>query len=166
MPQFHLHKLKLSKAQMRKLAKGERVKLAYSDLHGSVPVHLTKRQLNKIQKSLSDHKGMMLQFSEKQAKHNVKRGGDFWGDLWGGIKGVASDVYNQALKPMITPQNAMALAKMAAGVKKTKKSKKGGSPVLNGYGEEEYKYPNRKLLNLMPVFKALGIKLPGYGKSK
>jgi hypothetical protein len=120
---FHKHQLGLSKEQMKKLLKGKTVTIPYNKMTGSVPVFLTKRQMNKLQRHHAAKKGLRLLFTDKQIKYHAKHGSGFWDDVWGGIKGVVGDVYNQALKPMITPQNAMLAAKMLGGKRKCKRGR-------------------------------------------
>jgi hypothetical protein len=89
---FHIAKLKLSKEQGKKLLKGYRIKLTHSQLSGSIPIKLTKRQLNKLQKSKRDKVGMMLVLSPSQIRQNVKKGSGFFSDLWSGIKDVSEKI--------------------------------------------------------------------------
>lgn len=78
---LHLEKMTLSPLQAKKLMQGKRVKLIASHLHGKDPVHLTKRQLNKLQKNRKLKKGMMLAFSPKQVKHHAKHGGNIFSSI-------------------------------------------------------------------------------------
>ncbi len=78
------HKMKLSQAQIKKLAQGESIRLKNLDLVGDVPVLLTKTQANKLKKSYMAGSGMVFSMSNKQIK------GNGWGSFWkGAVKTVA-----------------------------------------------------------------------------
>jgi len=70
-----------------------------------------------IQPAIKRTCGMLVSSHHVQRKNGIIKASGFFDDLWNGIKTVASDAYNQIVKPQMNPQNAAALMKMAAGVK-------------------------------------------------
>lgn len=87
---LHGANVKLSKAQMMKLAKGEKVRLSVAGLSGNNHVMLTKTQHNKLEKCRREHKGMDLILSK-----TALSGSGFMDS----IKNASNWVYNNALKP-------------------------------------------------------------------
>ena len=75
MTEYHKCQISLSKPQMGKLGKGLGVRVGNKDLAGSQTVHLTKRQCNKIAKCKRLKTGLVLKMSDKQIRHNVRKGG-------------------------------------------------------------------------------------------
>jgi hypothetical protein len=88
------HSLDLSPAQKKKLANGEKVRISHKGLNGSHPAYLTKSQYNKIKKAYENNKGVDLQFSQKQVKHHISKGGSLWSDVRDFVKGKARDAYD------------------------------------------------------------------------
>ena len=57
------------------------LRLKHSHLRGSDELMLTKRQINKIGKSLRDGTGSDIKISKTQIRHSVKRGGNLFSSL-------------------------------------------------------------------------------------
>lgn len=100
MSSYQSHSFKLSPAQVKKLAKCDKVRIKYENLNGSHPVSLTQTQLKKVKKSMELKKGMDLQLTPKQVKHNVKVGGSIWSDAWSAMKSLGKDTFNRVIKPV------------------------------------------------------------------
>ena len=96
MSSYQSHSFKLSPAQIKKLAKCDKIRIKYENLSGSYPVHLTQTQLKKVKKSMELKKGMDLQLTSKQVKHNVKHGGS----IWSSIKDFGENTFNRVIKPV------------------------------------------------------------------
>ena len=73
---YHPHGFNLSNAQMTKLCKGGSVRVTHSNLNGPENVHLTKTQLNRLNKAHRDKVGMILKLSAPQLKKTIS-GGSF-----------------------------------------------------------------------------------------
>jgi len=81
-------------AQLKKLAKGESVRIDPKHHGGSEVAHLTKVQINKLHKALSNKKGVNLRLSNAQLAHHKKAGGNIFGDIFNGIKSGVSKAVN------------------------------------------------------------------------
>ncbi len=92
---FHRVGLKLTGPHMKKLARGERIRLTHSQI-GSGPhaVHVTKTQLGRMKKAKAEKKGMMLQMSKTQLRHNKMHGTGMFSNL---LKSGASALLNSGL---------------------------------------------------------------------
>ena len=82
-PYAYTHSLNLSQAQMQKLLKGQPVTLKHGSLTGAVPVHLTKSQMSKIQKSHLTGKGTSFKMGQRQARLHGK---GWFGDAFNFVK--------------------------------------------------------------------------------
>lgn len=79
---FHVAHVHLSPTQVQKLMRGHNIRLTHANLmKASHPVHLTKRQHNKLMKHKKLGRGMMLQFSPKQVRHHLKHGGSIFSKI-------------------------------------------------------------------------------------
>lgn len=105
--------LHLTQAQAHRLLSGDAVRLSLSALksEGTVPVLLTKRQMNKMAKSASKGVGCQLQLSEAQLKamHQSKMGEGIIGDVF---KKVGQTAFN-GVKYVATSKPARFLASHA-----------------------------------------------------
>ena len=63
----------LSPVQLRKIMKGDKVRMRKNHNHGS-RVYLTKEQVHQIELAHSKNKGTMISFSESQIKHHTGKG--------------------------------------------------------------------------------------------
>lgn len=75
------HRISLSTKQAHTLASGGRIQLKQEQLKGGTEVHLTTRQLAKLQKHEAAGKGMELHLSAKQLKHHEIHGAGLFSDL-------------------------------------------------------------------------------------
>ena len=79
--------VKLSTGQKEKLAKAlsnksaVTIRLTKGDLTGSDELMLTKTQLKRIQKTMSNGTGVDLKISKSQIRHLVQEGGSLWSSL-------------------------------------------------------------------------------------
>ena len=96
---YILTKIGLTKAQVRKLANGHGIQLTAAAIrHGSHPVHLTRTQINHLQKAAAAGKGARLSFSAKQTRHHIKMGAGFFSDFAKGFRDGFSTVINAGSK--------------------------------------------------------------------
>lgn len=89
-------KLQLSKDQIKKLGKGQKIMLQPHMIGKGVETYVPKRLLNKLVKASSLKKGCRIGLCQKDINFNSKKGGSFWGDVWGGIKTVGKEAINIA----------------------------------------------------------------------
>lgn len=137
-----LHKIMLSvpKAHGKHLLSGGSVKLKL--VKGKHALFLTKPQLSKLQKAVDSGKtGVIIKLTKAQITHQVMNGGSFWSSIWSGIKKVASDVYDEAVKPNI---GKVANAVVDAGIRKVagsgvKKRKSKAKANAKGKGKAKAK---------------------------
>ena len=96
---YILTKVALTRAQARKLAKGQGVQLKAAAIKsGSHPIYLTKTQINHLQKAAAAGKGARINFSGKQTAHHIKMGAGFFSDFAKGFRDGFSAVVNGGAK--------------------------------------------------------------------
>ena len=98
MSKYHKHCVKLSQAQMRTLAKGGKISIRHSHLHGPHELHLTSTQLARLNRHHANKTGMHLQMSNAQLSHHKRIGGNILSDLLGKLKSGAATLGNHAIK--------------------------------------------------------------------
>ena len=141
MTEYHQHSFGISDYQVKRLAKGEKIRIKVENMTGSVPVCLTTLQMKKVERHLKAGKGMDLQLSPKQIAQCVKFGGSIWGSIKDGLKSVgkfgldkiaipvATNLFNQRVLPVVTRKvedlGDRALKKVGMGAK-PKRAQKGG----------------------------------------
>ena len=118
-------KLKLTKVQKIKLAKGQSVQIHYSSMGVGDTIHIGKRMLNKLKKAKALKKGCRIYLSSKE----IKRGGDFWGDLWGGIKSVGREVVKYAPEVIGLAKEIIPMVQQVQGMGRKRTVKRGGQAL-------------------------------------
>ena len=68
--EYHIQPL--SRTTLTKLSRGHPIRIKKH--HSGHKIHLTKEQLDKLEKAFANKKGSMVQFSESQIKHNSGKG--------------------------------------------------------------------------------------------
>jgi len=76
MVQYHKFEIDLSPAQVKKLAKGHRVRISKHSLGTGHLYYLTKVQYNRLKGRFIKGQGAELMMSAPQLKHNIKEGGN------------------------------------------------------------------------------------------
>jgi hypothetical protein len=147
MSTFHKHGISVSQVQVRKLARGEKVRLKHESLHGPHAVYLTKTQHGRLSKAHAAKKGMDLQMSATQIRHHRKVGGSIFDTLkdWGSkafdfIKPIAGKILTDTVAPRLaTKLNGLVdsgLTRLGAGARKRRPVRGRGilSDVLGSIG--------------------------------
>jgi len=78
---YHPHGIHVSLPQVRKLARGERVRLTHAKLSGPHKVYLSEPQLKKLHKAHSAGKGAEIHMSHDQIHHHRVHGGSIFDTL-------------------------------------------------------------------------------------
>jgi hypothetical protein len=143
MKKYHPVNLDLVKNQIVKLLKGQGVRLKHSQIgRGSVVMHLTKSQANKMDKAYRSGKGLTIKFHDTpHMKYNVRHGSGFLDVL----KSVGSTLWNIA-KPLVKKIAPSLLGDVAqTGIEKLGKTKVGKK--LEQYGVLPSGEDTRKLVS-------------------
>lgn len=91
------HNLDLTREQCKRLASGKCVMMKHSHLSGgNVTTLLTPRQAMRIAKMHSQGKGMRLNMSERQVRHNQMHGGGWFDSIKNAAKGAINVVKGKA----------------------------------------------------------------------
>ena len=115
-PAYVLHRMTLTRDQVRKLASGQAIRVTHAHLHGKHPIHVTRSQMTKIAKHHQQGVGVQLRMSAAQVKHNLRMGGG----LWDTIKSVGRTIAGVVEKgaSFINHPYAAPIGAIAGGVKK------------------------------------------------
>ena len=87
MTKYHPYGVSLSKGQLEKLSNAYNnnsaitIRLARNELSGPHELMLTKTQINKLRKAMSQGTGSDIKISKTQIRKAVKQGGSLWGSL-------------------------------------------------------------------------------------
>lgn len=96
MPEYKTYNLDLKEHQHDSLAEGKRIKLKPEQLHGGTDtVYLTATQIKNIESAKAAGKGITLQFSKTQLRHQEKHGSGRFTDF---LKRSANKVWEQTKK--------------------------------------------------------------------
>ena len=124
MSQYIEYKVNLSKGQQEKLAKAFKnkyphtLRLKYEQLRGSFPILLTQTQLNQINKSITNKKGLQIKISAEQMRSQGQSGG-FLGALAGLLGRTVLPVAAKIAPKILAPLGVGALSGLAStGVSK------------------------------------------------
>ncbi len=112
---YHQFHCSLSKAQIRKLAQGGKIRLRATDLNhaGDDVLHLTLTQHNKLLRARRLNKGMEISLSEPQIREMATMGSGRLGDFFKKVKDVASNI-GSTLKPAAQFINSVAGDELSA----------------------------------------------------
>ena len=112
MTKYYPYGVSLSKGQLEKLSRAYNnnsvitIRLTRNELSGPHELMLTKTQINKLKKAMSQGTGSDIKISKTQIRRAVRQGGSFWGSL------ISS---GSKLLPMAKPLAKKAIAPLATG---------------------------------------------------
>ena len=88
MTKYYSSGVSLSKGQLEKLSRAYNnnnsaitIRLTRNELSGPHELMLTKTQINKFKKAMSQGTGSDIKISKTQIRRAVRQGGSFWGSL-------------------------------------------------------------------------------------
>ena len=87
MTTYHPYAVSLSKGQLQKLSRAYNtqspitIRLTKNQLSGPHELMLTKTEINKLKRAISNKTGSDIKFSNAQIKKAIKKGGSLWGSL-------------------------------------------------------------------------------------
>ena len=112
MTKYYSYRVSLSKGQLEKLSRAYNnnsaitIRLARKKLSGPHELMLTKTQINKLRKAMSQGTGSDIKISKTQIRKAVRQGGSLWGSLIS---------LGSKLLPMAMPLAKKAIAPLATG---------------------------------------------------
>ena len=112
MTKYYPYGVSLSKGQLEKLSRAYNnnsaitIRLARNELSGPHELMLTKTQINKLRKAMSQGTGSDIKISKTQIRKAVRQGGSLWGSLIN---------LGSKLLPMAMPLAKKAIAPLATG---------------------------------------------------
>ena len=112
MTKYYPYGVSLSKGQLEKLSRAYNnnsaitIRLARNELSGPHELMLTKTQINKLKKAMSQGTGSDIKISKTQIRKAVRQGGSLWGSLIS---------LGSKLLPMAMPLAKKAIAPLATG---------------------------------------------------
>ena len=112
MTKYYPYGVSLSKGQLEKLSRAYNnnsaitIRLARNELSGPHELMLTKTQINKLKKAMSQGTGSDIKISKTQIRKAVRQGGSLWGSLIS---------LGSKLLPMAMPLAKQAIAPLATG---------------------------------------------------
>ena len=112
MTKYYPYGVSLSKGQLEKLSRAYNnnsaitIRLARNELFGPHELMLTKTQINKLRKAMSQGTGSDIKISKTQIRKAVRQGGSLWGSLIN---------LGSKLLPMAMPLAKKAIAPLATG---------------------------------------------------
>ena len=112
MTKYYPYGVSLSKGQLEKLSRAYNnnsaitIRLARNELSGPHELMLTKTQINKLRKAMSQGTGSDIKISKAQIRKAVRQGGSFWGSFLR---------LGSKLLPMVMPLAKKAIAPLATG---------------------------------------------------
>ena len=112
MTKYYPYGVSLSKGQLEKLSRAYNnnsaitIRLARNELSGPHEIMLTKTQINKLRKAMSQGTGSDIKISKTQIRKAVRQGGSLWGSLIS---------LGSKLLPMAMPLAKKAIAPLATG---------------------------------------------------
>lgn len=155
MVEYHKHSVHLSENQLRKLARGQTIRLKHEHLHGNHVLYLTEAQIKKLAKAHKNNKGAQLHLSHEQLKEHSIRGGSVFdslrsfarkfGEIAAPVAQAALPIAQEILQPVIGRVKENAKRKVAEkadellssygmGVKQGKKGDGALSEILGAFG--------------------------------
>ncbi|CAH3030536.1 unnamed protein product, partial [Porites evermanni] len=112
MTKYYPYGVSLSKGQLEKLSRASNnnsaitIRLARNELSAPHELMLTKTQINKLRKAMSQGTGSDIKISKTQIRKAVRQGGSLWGSLIS---------LGSKLLPMAMPLAKKAIASLATG---------------------------------------------------
>ena len=110
MTNYYSYGVSLSKGQLEKLSRtcnnNSTIRLARNELSGPLELMLTKTQINKLKKAMSQATRSDIKISKTQIRKAIKHGGSLWGSLTS---------LGSKLLPMAMPLAKKAIAPLATG---------------------------------------------------
>ena len=112
MTKYYPYGVSLSKGRLEKLSRAYNNNLAITngltrnELYGPHELMLTKTQINKLKKAMSQGTGSDIKISQRQIREAVRQGGSLWGSLIS---------LGSKLLPMAMPLAKKAIAPLATG---------------------------------------------------
>ena len=119
MTKYYAYGVSLSKDQLEKLSRAYNnnsaitIRLARNELSSPHELMLTKTQINKLRKAMSQGTGSDIKISKSQIRKAVKHGGSLWGSLIS-LGGKSLPMAMPLAKKAITPLAAGALSGLAS----------------------------------------------------
>lgn len=156
MASYQKHGFSLSTAQVKKLSKGDKIRIKHESLHGPHPVYLTKTQHARMSKAHAAKKGMDLQMSGAQLRHHLKHGGSIFDTLkdWGkSALGYLAPIGQKIIQDKVLPRLAAragplldqaidsGLSRLGAGTRRKKQMKVLVSLTIFGVGLRAWQIP-------------------------
>ena len=111
MTKYYPYGVSLSKGQLEKLSRAHNnssaitIRLARNELSGPHELMLTKTQINKLKKALSQATGSDIKISKTQIRKAVRQGGSLWGSLislGSKLLPMAMPIVKKAAAPLVT----------------------------------------------------------------
>ena len=111
MTKYYPYGVSLSKGQLEKLSRAYNnnspitIRLARNELSGPHELMLTKTQINKLRKAMSQGTGSDIKISKTQIRKAVKQGGSLWGSLislGSRLLPMAMPIVKKATAPLVT----------------------------------------------------------------
>ena len=112
MTKYYSYGVSLSKGQVEKLSRAYNnnsaitIRLTRNELSGPHELMLTKTQINKLRKAMSQGKGLDIKISKTQIRKAIRHGGTLWGSLIS---------LGSKLPPMAMPLAKKAITPLATG---------------------------------------------------
>ena len=107
MTKYYPYGVSLSKGQLEKLSRAYNnnsaitIRLARNELSGPHELMLTKTQINKLRKAMSQGTGSDIKISKTQIRKAVRQGGSLWGSL-ARLLPMAMPIVKKAAAPLVT----------------------------------------------------------------
>ena len=111
MTKYYPYGVSLSKGQLEKLSRAHNnssaitIRLARNELSGPHELMLTKTQINKLKKAMSQGTGSNIKISKTQIRKAVRQGGSLWGSLislGSKLLPMAMPIVKKAAAPLVT----------------------------------------------------------------
>lgn len=156
---YSKHGVHLSLNQIRKLARGEAVRLKHEHLTGPHYLYLTQKQLKHLHKAHSDGNGAQLHMSHEQLKHHAVHGGSIldslknFGSKFLDVAGNAAGKIGSKVADKLVDQAAKSIEDYATqklfGKPKVKKTVKTGKGIGKSHKAKTTQGPNPEAMNPM-----------------
>ena len=107
MTKYYPYGVSLSKGQLDKVSRAYNnnsaitIRLARNELSGPHELMLTKSQINKLRKAMSQGTGSDIKISKTQIRKAVRQGGSLWGSL-ARLLAMAMPIVKKAAAPLVT----------------------------------------------------------------
>ena len=144
MTKYYPYGVSLSKGQLEKLSRAYNnnsaitIRLTRNELSGPHELMLTKTQINKLRKAMSQGTGSDIKISKTQIRKAVRQGGSLWGSLIS---------LGSKLLPMAMPLAKKAIAPLATGALSGLASL--GVDKIFGKGQRGFLIPMDKIAHLV-----------------